>query len=109
MKSAIAGDAAARHYHGSFGVEHTAGPGRRLGTQGIRDMAVGQATHNLEVRARLVRRILVAQQPASASILPAGQCVMLASVRFLTCRPRDKSPAAEKPVAMSDSESDQRA
>src|SRR5450631_1113292 len=29
-----------------------------------RDMAVGQATHELEVRARLVRRILVAQQPA---------------------------------------------
>jgi hypothetical protein len=49
-----------------------------------RDMAVGQATHELEVRARLVRRILVAQQSAQRFDLPAGQCVMLASVRFLT-------------------------
>src|SRR3984893_18237596 len=33
------------------------------GQRGFRDMAVGQATHELEVRARLVRRILVAPQP----------------------------------------------
>jgi hypothetical protein len=49
------------------------------------------------------------QQGRDASILATGQCVMLASVRFLTLPPCDKSPAAERPVAMSYSESDQRA
>jgi hypothetical protein len=62
-----------------------------------RNMAVGQAAHELEVRARLVRRIVIAQQPAQRFDLAArpmrdvGQRALLDLAVLAISFPQQKS------------------
>jgi hypothetical protein len=55
-------------------------------------MAVGQATHELEVRARLVRRILVAQQPAQRFDLAAARPSVVAKAERSDAAPTAYGP-----------------